>query len=115
MGLGPDDTIVASRMIESVSMKPGHVVDGKYRIEDLLGRGGFGVVLAATDLLLQREVAIKVLLPALAQDEVFVARFLREARAAVRLKSEHSIRVHEVGELADEGPYIVMEYLVGRD
>src|SRR5262245_5213337 len=96
-------------------LKPGDLVSGKYRIDHMLGRGGFGVVFAATDPLLKRRVAIKLLLPSVAQDGRFVARFLREARAAVQLRSEHTVRVYEVGELADQSPYLVMEYLVGRD
>jgi serine/threonine-protein kinase len=95
--------------------KPGDLINGKYRIDAELGRGGFGVVLAATDLSLQREVAIKVLHPVLARDDVFKARFLREARATVKLRSEHTVRVYEVGELDDASPYIVMERLVGQD
>jgi serine/threonine-protein kinase len=102
-------------MIDAGSLKPGDLVNAKYRIDSVLGQGGFGVVLAATDLSLQREVAIKVLHPALAQDEAFKARFLREARATVKLRSEHSVRVYDVGELADASPYIVMERLDGRD
>jgi serine/threonine-protein kinase len=102
-------------MFDGGSMKPGDIVNGKYRIDSILGQGGFGVVLAATDLSLHREVAIKVLHPVLALDEDFKARFLREARATVQLRSEHCVRVHDVGQLDDASPYIVMERLVGQD
>jgi serine/threonine-protein kinase len=73
------------------------------------------MVLAATDLRLRRQVAIKVLRAELSDDPEIVSRFLREARAASRLSSEHAVGVHEVGELADGTPYIVMEHLSGHD
>src|SRR5437763_878082 len=95
--------------------EPGDLVAGRYRIQKLLGQGGMGVVYAATDPLLEREVAIKMLLSSLLDDDASVARFLREARAVVRLTSEHSIRVYDVGQLSDGTPFMVMEYLAGRD
>ncbi|HSN99527.1 MAG TPA: serine/threonine-protein kinase, partial [Candidatus Nanopelagicales bacterium] len=91
----------------------GDVVAGKYRVERLLGQGTMGTVVAAMHEQLQRRVAIKVLVEG-ASGEV-VQRFLREARAAVRLKSEHVAQVLDVGELADGSPYMVMEYLEGWD
>jgi serine/threonine protein kinase len=68
-----------------------------------------GVVMAA------RHVALKFLLPEALSSEEAVARFLREARASVRIKSEHVARVHDVGTLETGAPYIVMEYLEGSD
>jgi serine/threonine-protein kinase len=100
----------------TVPVSVGDVVGRKYRIDRVLGEGGMGVVVAATDMQLERRVAIKFLLPgALASPEI-VARFSREARAAAKIHSEHVVRVIEVGEL-DTGapPYMVMEYLEGRD
>ena len=91
----------------------GQVLAGKYRIERVLGHGGMGVVVAAMHQQLHQRVAIKFLLPG-ASDQV-VQRFLREGRAAVRLKSEHVARVLDVGELEDGSPYMVMEYLEGED
>ena len=97
------------------SLQPGQVLGGKFRIERVLGEGGMGVVVAATHLGLGQLVAIKLMLPeALAHPEN-VERFEREARAAVRLKSEHVARVSDVGRLDDGSPYIVMEYLHGED
>ncbi len=61
-------------------LKPGDVLDGRYRIEKELGRGGIGVVYRAFDLELQNFVAIKMLLPKWAKDRKMVARFLREGR-----------------------------------
>lgn len=91
----------------------GEVLAGKYRIDRVLGQGGMGVVVAATHVHLRQQVAIKFLLKG-ARGEV-VARFLREARAAARLKSEHVARVLDVGELPNGSPYMVMEYLEGSD
>jgi len=89
----------------------GSLVAGKYRVDGVLGRGGMGVVVAATDLGLERKVAIKFVER---QDEQAAARFLREARAAARVDSEHVTRVFEVG-LEQKAPFIVMERLEGQD
>ncbi len=94
---------------------PGQVLAGKYKIEQVLGKGGMGVVTAAMHLQLQERVALKFLLPeALANPEA-VRRFEREARAAVKIKSEHVARVTDVGVLETGAPYMVMEYLSGLD
>jgi serine/threonine-protein kinase len=93
----------------------GDVVDGKYRIERILGVGGMGVVVAATHVQLGQKVALKFLLPHVLAGEQSSARFLREARASVRLKSEHVARVFDVGTLPSGEPYSVMEYLEGCD
>lgn len=98
-----------------MSVHPGDVLAGKYRIERVIGSGGMGMVVSAQHLKLDERVAIKFLLPdALASKEV-VARFEREARAAVKIKSEHVARVIDVGTLETGAPYIVMEYLHGSD
>ncbi|MBK7071711.1 MAG: serine/threonine protein kinase [Myxococcales bacterium] len=94
---------------------PGAVVDEKYWVERVLGRGGMGVVVAATHLTLGQRVALKFLRPEAARDGELVERFLREARAAVRLRGEHVGKVVDVGTAADGLPYIVMEYLEGHD
>ena len=96
---------------------PGTVVDGKYRVEKLLGEGGMGVVVSAVHLGLEQEVAIKFLLPEAMRNPVAVERFLREAKVAAKVRSEHVARVHDVGTLEDYGgvPYIVMEHLEGSD
>ena len=96
-------------------MKPGDVIDNKYRIETQLGEGGMGRVMAATHVELGSSVAIKVLKrDALAHPEV-PQRFMREARAAGRLRNEHVVRVVDVGRLASGEPYMVMEMLHGYD
>jgi serine/threonine protein kinase len=93
----------------------GELVAGKYRIERVLGHGGMGVVVSAMHEQLRQRVAIKMLLPEAKTSPNAVTRFLREARAAASIKGEHVARVLDVGELAGGSPYIVMEYLEGRD
>jgi hypothetical protein len=93
----------------------GAVLAGKYRVDRVLGRGGMGVVVQATHLSLNQPVALKFLLPEVARNPQVVQRFLREAQAAVRLRSEHVARVIDVSSLEDGSPYIVLEYLDGTD
>ena len=100
---------------EDLPLRPGDLVAGKYRVESVLGRGGMGAVLLALHERLEERVAIKVLRPELARDAGIARRFEREARAAVRIKSEHVARVRDVGELADGSPFLVMEHLTGSD
>jgi serine/threonine-protein kinase len=91
------------------------VVAEKYRVEETLGVGGMGVVVAARDEVLERRVAIKFLLPKLAGSETAVQRFVREARSAIRITSEHVVRLLEIDKLPNGTPFFVMEYLEGRD
>jgi serine/threonine-protein kinase len=93
----------------------GELVDGKYRVEGLLGEGGMGVVVAARHETLGHEVAIKVLHPHVATAGESVARFVREARTVATLRSEHVARVVDVGKLPSGAPFMVMERLVGED
>jgi len=93
----------------------GEIFAEKYRIESVLGLGGMGVVLSATHIHLEERVAIKLLLPAIAQNPEYVARFLREGRAAIKIRSEHVGRMIDVGKPAVGSPYLVMEHLVGSD
>jgi serine/threonine-protein kinase len=93
----------------------GTVVGGKYRIDHVLGRGGMGVIAAATHVHLHQRVALKFLHREYATSPDVVERFVREARAAAALRSEHVCRVSDVGALDDGAPYIVMELLEGTD
>jgi serine/threonine-protein kinase len=95
--------------------REGDVIAGKYVVEGAIGSGGMAVVVAARHLQLDTKVAIKFLLPEMLRDHELVARFAREARAAVRIRSEHVARVLDVGTLETGAPYIVMEYLDGDD
>ncbi len=88
---------------------------GTYRVDSILGRGGMGVVVKAWHLGVGEQVAIKMLRDDIAIADETIARFLREAQAAVRLKSEHIARIKDVGTFDDGKPYIVMEYLEGQD
>jgi serine/threonine-protein kinase len=96
-------------------VKPGDTLAGKYRVERVLGNGAMGVVVAARHVDLDRLVALKFIIPMRGGAEEQAARFLREAQAASRLKSEHVGRVMDVGRLEDGAPYIVMELLAGKD
>lgn len=91
----------------------GRTVDGRYHVVSLLARGGMATVYEATDLRLDRVVALKVMHPHLAHDAAFVARFQREAKAAARLTHGHVVAVYDQGE--DDGLiYLAMEYVPGR-
>jgi hypothetical protein len=91
----------------------GAVIDGRYQIESILGAGGMGIVFRAQHLELRQSVAVKMPFAETAQDPEVVERLLREARAAVRLRSEHVCRVLDVGRAAGGLPYVVFEYLDG--
>ncbi|GAB4514692.1 MAG: hypothetical protein Tsb0020_33220 [Haliangiales bacterium] len=93
----------------------GTILLGKYRIECILGKGGMGVVARAHHLQLDVPVAIKFLLSEVLNEPDMVERFRREAQAVVKLKSEHVCRVIDVGTLDSGAPYMVMEFLAGRD
>jgi serine/threonine-protein kinase len=93
----------------------GRLLDGRYRLDGALARGGMATVYTATDTRLDRVVAVKVMRPALAEDPEFVARFAREARAAARLSSPEVVAVHDQGTDPSTGTaYLVMEYVSGR-
>jgi serine/threonine protein kinase len=89
-------------------------VAGRYRIERRLGAGGMSTVFMATDTVLERPVAVKLLAEHLAEDEAFVARFRREALAAARLQHPNVVQVFDSGQDPDsERHFIVMEYVDG--
>jgi serine/threonine-protein kinase len=96
-------------------MAPGTVLGGKYRVDRVLGQGGMGVVLAARHLQLDQPFALKVMLSEYSRHPEAVARFLREARAAVRVQHENVARVTDVSETASGIPFMVMELLEGTD
>lgn len=102
-------------MHELAPVRAGDVIAEKYVIDKVLGAGGMGVVVAATHVDLGQRVAIKFLHGEAAKDMGTVERFIREARAAVRIQSEHVARVIDVGRMSGGAPYMVMEYLDGVD
>ncbi len=101
--------------MSSAAPAPGTLLAGKYLVERVLGEGGMGVVVAARHTQLEQRVALKFVLPEALKSTDAVERFAREARAAAKLKSEHVARVLDVGSLENGAPYMVMEYLEGRD
>lgn len=94
-------------------LRAGTVLAERYRIERLVSRGGMGAVFEATQLGLDRSVAIKMLLPYLSRDEKMQERFRREARSAAGLNHPNIIQIYDYG-ISEHGPYIVMEFLRGR-
>jgi tRNA A-37 threonylcarbamoyl transferase component Bud32 len=93
----------------------GTVVNGKFRVEALIGQGGMGRVYRARHLTLDRPVVLKMLHRAYSGDPQIVQRFQREARAASRLNHPNSIAVLDFGEAEDGTLFMAMEYLAGRD
>jgi eukaryotic-like serine/threonine-protein kinase len=94
-------------------LDPGTVLAGKFRIERVLGRGGMAVVVEAWHLTLRQRVALKFLTSV--KDSATLERFIREARAVVRLQSDHVVKVYDVATTEDGHPFIVMEALDGKD
>ena len=92
----------------------GSVLDGRYRIDAVIGMGGMGAVYRGTHLMLNQRIALKVMRPHLAADPAAVRRFSREARGSFALDSEHCVRVTDFGATDDGLVYLVMELLDGR-
>ncbi len=96
-------------------MWQGNVLNGKYRVERVIGSGGTWLVVAAIHLRLGHRVTLKFLLPEALRDREAVERFPDEARAAARLTSEHVARIIDVDALPSGAPFVVMEYVDGVD
>lgn len=95
-------------------MKEGDIINGRYELRQLIGLGSSGSVYSGRHVQLDRPVALKLLRPELTNDAEAVERFLREAKAAAGIGSEHIAAVTDVGQ-TDEGlPFLVMEYLEGQ-
>jgi serine/threonine protein kinase len=93
----------------------GDLLEGKYTIGELLGQGGMSHVYLGQHLALQVPVAIKFLRGELKRNPEHLTRFLREARLAASIRSEHATRIYDVASTAGGQPYIVMEYLESED
>jgi serine/threonine-protein kinase len=106
---------VPATPIATGELTAGVRISEKYVIRETLAQGGTGIVVLAADLALQRTVAIKYLRPGARNNPNTVERFVREARLAAQIVSEHVVRVHDVGTSPEVGPYMVMEYLEGED
>ncbi len=100
---------------EVPTLELGDIVLHKYRVEHRLGQGGMGYVLAVRHIELGELFAMKVLLKSALARPGAADRFLREARSAARLKSDHVVRVYDIGKLETDEPYILMEHLRGKD
>src|SRR2546423_13938017 len=92
----------------------GQTLADKYRIEERISEGGMGTVYRGTHVLMEKQVAVKVLHPSLAADDKIVARFTREAKAASRISHPHALTVTDFGESDNGIVYLVMEYLRGQ-
>jgi serine/threonine-protein kinase len=110
----PPASLGKGRFQVRAPVEVGETIADKYRVEGVLAAGGMGVVVTARHKTLGQRVAIKFLLPDVMQDDT-VARFLREARAAAMIQSEHVARVFDCGTLPSGVPYMVMEHLDGTD
>ncbi|MEA2972046.1 MAG: eukaryotic-like serine/threonine-protein kinase [Actinomycetota bacterium] len=108
VGHGSLGYVGSTRMADHI----GRVLGDRYRLLAPVGSGGSGHVFVADDVRLRRRVAVKMLHPALADDEAFLKRFRAEARAAAALNHPNVMAVYDWGE-EDEGPYLVCEYLGG--
>jgi serine/threonine-protein kinase len=93
----------------------GQTIGGKYRLETLLGRGGFASVFAARNVLIDRPVALKILHSTFSQDAIVVQRFLREAKLACRPIHPTILRVEDLGQTETGEPYLVMDLLEGQN
>lgn len=102
-------------MTNAACLRAGEILAGKFCVERIIATGGAGVVVAARHLQLGETVALKFLISQPDRDATDLARFVREAQSAVKLKNEHVARVLDVGSLEDGSPYMVMEYLEGSD
>jgi serine/threonine protein kinase/tetratricopeptide (TPR) repeat protein len=92
----------------------GTLIDGRYRLEAMLGRGGMGLVFRAAHVGLRRQVAVKILNPSLATSSDVRNRFEREALAVGKIDHPHCVTVYDVGRLSDGSLYLAMELLEGR-
>jgi serine/threonine-protein kinase len=92
----------------------GQVLDGRYKIESVLGEGGMGIVYKAVHTALRKPLAIKVLRPEVSKKDEIVARFKQEAQSASQIGNQHIIDISDFGELRDGSTYFVMEFLNGQ-
>ena len=93
--------------------QPGDLIDERYLIESVIGKGGMGCVLSARHMLLQTQVAIKLLKAQTPLASEMLERFLREGRAIAALRGEYVVRVMDMGMIGDGVLYFVMEFLFG--
>jgi serine/threonine protein kinase len=100
--------------VERVDPLVGTIFDKRFHVDERIATGGFGAIYRATHVKSGHRVALKVLLPSLAQDLGVVARFRREGDTLTALRSQHTINAYELGQAADRTLFIVMELLYGE-
>ena len=110
----PAEPQSSSGSLDGARFEPGRLLDARYRVVSLLGRGGMGEVYRAEDLRLGEHVALKFLPPSLGNDARALGRLHEEVRVARRISHPNAVRVHDVGE-ADGQPFLTMEYVAGED
>jgi eukaryotic-like serine/threonine-protein kinase len=97
----------------SVEVLDEHILDGRYKIESVIGKGGMGIVYSGLHLHMQRKVAIKVLYPHSSNDLKCIKRFQQESRAASALRHPNIATVYDFGLTPEGHPYLVMDYVDG--
>ncbi len=96
------------------AVNPGDLIQSRYRLVKLLGQGASGSVWAAKNVLIDRDVALKVMSPEVAGDAVALQRFFNEAKASGRLRSPSIVEILDLGQAEDGSPFLVFELLVGE-
>ncbi|MBK8726865.1 MAG: protein kinase [Holophagaceae bacterium] len=97
---------------KTITLKPGDIFAGRYRIDGILGKGGMGVVLRARDQQLDEDVALKVIRPEIQMEPGFLDQLKQEIKLARRISHKYVLRTHDFGE-SDGIPFVSMEYLKG--
>ena len=111
----PDNRARGRTLGDNSTDLTGVVLDGRYRLVQRIGQGGMGQVYEGMHDTLDRKVAVKVLLPRYAHDERFRERFLREARAASKVRHPNVVQILDFGDTPNGSVYFVMEFLEGQD
>jgi serine/threonine-protein kinase len=112
-GQAPSD--LATEALDEAGVSLGSRIDGRYEVVGVLGSGGMGVVVEARHTSLRERVAIKLLRPRALGTERARVRFVREARAAAKMRSAHIVKIRDVGTLPSGAPFMVMDMLEGAD